>query len=434
MKKIDFYLLSLSHSTDMTFESTTSIEQFASDFMMLFANEEDLDQENRKAKIQSLQHNTPVLRKKVDAFIEQYKDVNIKVFQLRTYFQKLTEGENFMIWAGNSLTSEERTELYNYLTALEEGKDYETISKQMTDLFGDLKKSYSIVAFDGNTKRPIGEPDKSKRVCRFCENKRQPLTFKNVAHAISESLGNKKIILYDECDGCNAEFGSAAGIESSLINFLKFYGIFFGVKGKEGIPKLKGRNFELSNEGQIQIKHYADSDEEIEKEKNENITEAKFRLETFDNIVMQDIYRTLCKYALSVIDASLLPQFKDTIDWINRKNTISKLPKVAILASYNFFKTHPSLIVYIRQNGNIEIPYAVGEFHYTFLTFVFIIPLAAPDKKDFTNDSDYGVFWNFFKHYSGTKEWDYRNFSDNTKRKFTLNLNFEKTDDTSGKQ
>jgi len=431
MTTIDFSLLSLSHSTDMTFESSTAIDQFAFDFMMLFAKEDDIDRENRKAKIQSLQQNTPNLRQKVDAFIEQYKDANIKVYQLRSYFQKLTEGENFLIWTGSSLTTELRTELYNFLTALEEGKDYQTVSKQMSDLFGELKKSYTIVAFDGSTKKPIGESDKTKRVCRFCNNKRQPLSFKNVAHSISESLGNKKIILHEECDGCNAEFGSAAGIETSLITFLKFYGIFFGIRGKEGIPKLKGRNFELSNEGQIEIKHYADSEEEVEKAKTKNITDTKFRLETFDNIVMQDIYRTLCKYALSVIDASLLPQFQDTIDWINRKSSIPKLPKVAILASYNFFKTHPSLIVYLRQDNNIELPYAIGEFHYTFLTFAFIIPLTKADKKDFTNDSDYGNFWNFFKHYSMTKEWDYRNFSDDTKRKFTLNLNFKKNDDTS---
>lgn len=139
---------------------------------------------------------------------------------------------------------------------------------------------------------------------------------------------------------------------------------------------------------------------------------------------MQDIYKTLCKYSLSVIDSSVLPQFQDTISWINGKITIAKLPKVAILSSYNFFKTHPSLIVYLRQDGNTDLPYAVGEFHYTFLTFVFIIPLTKSDSKDFTDQKDYDVFWDFFKHYSMTKDWDYRNFSDNTKRKFTLNLNF----------
>lgn len=413
----------------MTFESTTSIDQFSNDFMLLFVKEEDIDRENHKINIKSLQQNTTELRQRIDTFIDKYKDSNVKVFQLRSYFQKLTEGEHFLIWPGNPLTTEQRMDFYNYLTSLQEGKDYETIKKQMDELFGELKKVYSINAFDGNTKKPIGEQDKSKRVCRFCNNTRANVSFKNIAHAISESLGNKKIILNEECDECNSEFGSAAGIEGSLITFLKFYGIFFGVKGKNGIPKIKGRNFELSNDGQIEIKHYADSDEELGKEVD--LTEAKFRLDTYDNIVMQDIYRTLCKYSLSVVDASVIHQFQDTIDWINRKTTIPKLPKVAILASYNFFKTHPSLIVYLRQDNNTELPYAVGEFHYTFLTFVFIIPLAKTGNKDFTDEKDYDNFWNFFKHYSMTKEWDLRDFSDNTKRKFTLNLNLKQSGDKS---
>ncbi len=82
-------------------------------------------------------------------------------------------------------------------------------------LFGEIKKVYSISAFDASTKKTIGEQDKSKRVCRFCNNTRTNISFNNIAHAISESLGNKKIILNEECDECNSEFGSASGIESS---------------------------------------------------------------------------------------------------------------------------------------------------------------------------------------------------------------------------
>jgi hypothetical protein len=78
----------------------------------------------------------------------------------------------------------------------------------MSDLFREFRKMYSILAFDVSTTKSIGEQDKSKRICRFCNNTRANVTFKNIAHAISESLGNKKIILNEECDECNAEFGS----------------------------------------------------------------------------------------------------------------------------------------------------------------------------------------------------------------------------------
>ncbi len=212
---MDFSFLALSHSIDMTFKSSTSIDQFLYDFMLLFVKEDDIDCVNHKIKIKILQQNTTELKNRVDTFIDKYKDSNLKVFQLRSYFQKLTEGEYFFIWPGNPLTTEQRIDFYKYLTSLLEGNDYETIKSQMKELFGEIKKVYSISAFDASTKKTIGEQDKSKRVCRFCNNTRTNISFNNIAHAISESLGNKKIILNEECDECNSEFGSASGIESS---------------------------------------------------------------------------------------------------------------------------------------------------------------------------------------------------------------------------
>src|SRR5690554_6222747 len=91
MTKIDFTFLSLSHSIDMSFESTTSIDEYANNFMLLFVKEEDIDQVNHKINIQSLQQNTPELRQRIDDFVNHYKDINIKVFQLKSYFQKLSE-------------------------------------------------------------------------------------------------------------------------------------------------------------------------------------------------------------------------------------------------------------------------------------------------------------------------------------------------------
>lgn len=423
MTRIEISFLSLSYSTDIILESMTSIDDVAFDLILLFAKVEDINPETGKIDIRFLQQNTLELRQSIDKFIEHYKDAEVRVFQLRSYFQKLNENEKFLIWFGDSLTTEQREQFYIYLDSLKQGNDYETARNQLDELFGELRKTYDIQDFNEKTNKTIGEQDKSKRICRFCNNTRPSPTFKNIAHAISESLGNKKIILNEECDQCNSEFGSASGIETSLITFLKIYGIFFGVKGKNKIPKLKGKNFELSNEGQLVISHSIKNNDF--KNKNNSLTEAELRLDTFDNIIMQDIYKTLCKYFISVVDSSILFQFEDTISWINNKTIIEKLPFVAILSSYNYFNIHPSLVIYIRQDDNKDLPYAVGEFHYTFLTFVFIIPLAKADSEDFIDEKAYKTFWNFFKHYSAQKDWDFKNFSDSGKRKFSLNLNFE---------
>ncbi|MFA6089447.1 MAG: hypothetical protein WC755_06290 [Candidatus Woesearchaeota archaeon] len=425
MNKIEFTLISLSHESDMVIESTKSIDDVLNNFLFLFTKEEDIDKENRKINIQSLQKNTPELRKRVDEFIEHYKNVNKKVFQLRTYFQKLYEGEHFLIFPGLILTQDQRFEFYDYLSSLQDENDFATIKDQTNELFGEIKKEYTFQAFDGSIKRYIGEREKAKRVCRFCNNTRTDVTFKNEAHAISEALGNKKIILNEECDLCNAEFGSASGIENSLITFLKFYGTFYGIGGKNGISKISGKNFSFSNDGEIKLEYYASNDDEIVKF-DKDFPNVNFRLDTFSSIVMQDVYKTLCKFSISVLDSEFIPMFKDTIAWINGKTILSKLPMVAVLTSNDFFKTHPSIMVYLRKDGNTDLPFAVGEFHYTCLTFVFIIPLVKSDSKDFTDKKDYDIFWNFFKPYSMTKNWDYKNFSDNTKQLFSFDLNLNK--------
>ena len=138
--------------------------------------------------------------------------------------------------------------MFNYLSALQKGEDFEKMTKEIDELFGVLMDNYEMFAFDADRKNniKIGESDKSKRVCRYCNKKSPEVSFKKVAHSISEALGNKKIITNDECDACNEKFGE--GIENDLILYLNLYRVFFRIRGKNGIPKLKGKNFEIEIE------------------------------------------------------------------------------------------------------------------------------------------------------------------------------------------
>jgi hypothetical protein len=426
MKKFEFSFYALSHSIDVILESENDIDEFVMDFFGLFTKEENIDYKNRKINIQSLQQNSEKLKTKVDWLIKKYKSSNIKVFQLHSYFKKLKVNEYFLIWNGTSPSRNQIYDFYNYLISIQEGKDFRILNDEFNSLFSEIIKLYDLLAVDEKTKRPIGEPDKTKRICRFCNNTRPNITFKNEAHAISEALGNKYLILNEECDDCNAEFGSSNGIENSLITFLKVYTNFFGIKGKRGIPKIKGKDFEISHESSIEIKLY--SDDKNASDFSADTKELTFRLDTYDNLILQDIYRTLCKYALSIVDSKYLSSFQKTIDWINRKIDSDKLPKIAIMASYNFFKTHPGLILYLRKNGSHDLPYAVGEFHFTFITIVFIIPFSINDSSDFNDKDSFNKFWTTFKHYSLTKEWVFKNFSDKKRRNFTINYRIVKDD------
>ena len=72
--------------------------------------------------------------------------------------------------------------------------------------------------------------DMQNRICRFCGKQPPEVTFRKVAHAIPELLGNKSIESAYECDTCNQEFGS--GIENDLGNWSKPMRTLIRIRGK----------------------------------------------------------------------------------------------------------------------------------------------------------------------------------------------------------
>lgn len=265
----------------------------------------------------------------------------------------------------------------------------------------------------------IGEKDKEKRVCRFCNNTNEPISFSNEAHAISEGLGNKTVILLEECDQCNDQFSKT--IEPDIVQYLSLFRTFFDVKGKGGSKKFKGENFELQNEGNVELKFYSTDDRP-----EEHSMPYKVKLETKEPLSLQNIYKSLCKFFLSVIDTEYVKEFTETIKWINGDLEVSQLPKIGELISYHGFTKQPKLVTYIRKNQDTNLPFAVGEFYFTCKIFVFILPLTKKDDKDFLSDAEYEKFWETFQHFKKTEGWAFMDFSNDEKRKLTLNLNFQK--------
>lgn len=420
MNKFTLSFLALSRSLNLEIESVNSIEEITGNLLQLFIKK--IDYENFKIEIESMQQNTDDFRTKLNDLVEKYKEAKPEIQQLNSYFKDLKENEYFFVFPA-VVPKEQSYYLYNYLLALEQNEDYGKFSQQMDDLFGQVRENYEMLAFDENTRNKIGERDKSKRICRYCSRDNSEVKFRKVAHTISEALGNKKIITNDECDSCNEKFGS--GIENDLILYLNLYRTVFGIKGKNGVPKLKGKNFEIENRGTIEIKQIL-TDEEIN---DPNRDDFKLRLETNQDITTQNIYRTLSKYALGVIDSKQLENFHETIEWINGDKSFENLPKIKMLLSYELFSTHPKMMVYLRKNDNYDLPFAVVELRFTFLTFVYIIPKSSKDEKDFTQSEDFEKFWDFFKHYSSVRDWKSIYLNDSTSRKFVMNMNFDKRQD-----
>ena len=157
----------------------------------------------------------------------------------------------------------------------------------------------------------------------------------------------------------------------------------------------------------------------------------KVPLKFYDKINKQSFYKALCKFALSTISSKYMPHFSETTNWIRTDKTYEKLPKIATLASYNFFDKQPRMVVYVRKNNNKHLPFCVGEFHFTFLTFVFIVPTFSSCEDSFCDVEEYDVFWNCFKHFKEVKGWAFEDYSDHQNREVIFNLNLKQNDITS---
>lgn len=113
----------------------------------------------------------------------------------------------------------------------------------------DIITEFDNIEQNGVTQEVHGLKDRTVTKCLFCGTPFEKWNKKDIAHAISECLGNKKLINYCECYYCNHRFGEIA--ENHLGKFImpyRFVNIIFG-KGKEknvikDMPKDNSKSYE----------------------------------------------------------------------------------------------------------------------------------------------------------------------------------------------
>ena len=82
---------------------------------------------------------------------------------------------------------------------------------------------------------------------QICKRNNPEASFKKLAHAISDALGNDLLFCNEECGKCN---GDLAPIEANLTDFLDFNRVVSGIKTKKGeIPEVEGENFVIRRKG-----------------------------------------------------------------------------------------------------------------------------------------------------------------------------------------
>ena len=354
--------------------------------------------------------------------IDAYKGMNMpQLNALPSLFMKeIGMGNYYAITLNRQLDNVETMALMNQLDSMQNGRSYKEMMKRDHDLFGDLLANYQIHANDGSGRVEIGPKDKTKRICRYCHKGIPDTKFDEVAHTISEGFGNKGIITNDECDACNGYFGQE--VEPALIEYLDFFRVFYGVQGKKGkIHHKYGGNYEMVKTDDDNLKlDVVASDEEIAFMPAEK--PGPLKLKSHQAVAKQDIYRSLVKYALGILQPGAIDEFANTIEWLRGNKDIDRLPlvRLEISAQYN---EQPTVAVMIRTSGDIALPYAVSEINIMNIRFLIIIPMCDERDVPFLDNSYWDKFVNVFKMY-GARNWQLQDFSEKEKKVLTMNVNF----------
>lgn len=391
------------------------------DFLKMFSHQ--IFHDNQEIEIHRIQKKNTLMIEKLDLLIKKHSKKIPSLYKIKANLNQLKDGEHFIILINSiDLTQKQKMEIALEIEVLNGRLSTKAKHEDAHNKFMQILDDYDIRAVSEERKIKLGEANKEVRKCRFCfKGKKEGVTFISEAHVISEALGNKTLIQHEECDQCNSYFEK--NIEKHLIKYLDLYRTFFGVKNKENnVPVIKGKNFEYRkiDEKNLLIKHQISDEEDI---KEYDISKG-IPLKFHDKLIKQNIYKTLVKFAIGVMEPQDLQSLKQTIEWVRNDLFVEKLPKVGILSDYNLYSENPRIVVYVRKNRDINLPYTIGEFHFKFLTFVFVLPSFEHNEKDFIDESCYDSIWDVFNFFNISGTMEFEDFSNSVEEDLQIKLRF----------
>ncbi len=399
---------------------TPENENFISDMMGMFCTlfsqeEHDLDQP-KQFIFNVAQQMTVNLRERLIVIFEKYAKFNPHFHKAISKFKSIKDNEYFLVLP-NFVDESLKNKMYliYYLKALNSCSSEEEISNYLNTQFESFNslfelelEKYDIQSFGETSKRTyIGtKPTISEGACRFCKlTVKDGAKFSQEAHTISEAFGNKKIFTSDECDVCNGNFGD--DIEPHLIKYLDIHRTYYQLKGKNGVPTLKFKN------GQVSVEKIKEGDQEVrrlviassdvfESENGMDVT-----LGSFTQVNRQKIFKSLCKYTLSVLDVEDLKNFEKTIKWIRSEPEVGEDdPQLSIAMIYmQEYSSHPHFTVYKRKDDTeTSLPHVVVELTIGTLLILFILPFSSKDTTHFHIEQDFEKLHGVFIKYKLAKD------------------------------
>jgi HNH endonuclease len=230
--------------------------------------------------------------------------------------------------------------------------------------------------------------------CRFCGKTTPEVTFKNIAHAVPESLGNKTLFSLHECDDCNTLFGT--GIENDFGNWSKPMPTLARVKGKSGIPtirQIRGEpwRIEAASGSELQISSYEDNPAVTTDEDMRQVTLLLHR----DDYTPVAVLKALVKMGLTIFPEEEMVNFQQALGWIREKDHSKGFaPLEPVVHTFVPGPLPNDVIVLIavrRKCDSLKVPYA--SFILCYANEVIQIFLPSPKRDSLLAGGPVSVFW-----------------------------------------
>lgn len=315
-----------------------------------------------------------------------------KLRRIRSTFEHAPEGSVIQIFLANDDSYVERRAAVETLR-----RGYDFANDAWKPLYNDiyttlsrLRMQFEVLSYGWNGEKVSqGEFEKPMRVCRFCGRSMPDVTFKDGAHAIQDSMGNKLLKCLEECDDCNHELN---WIEDSFLRLMDFSRSMYGISRKKSAeaPIIIGRNYTIrpdENTGEAQLYVMA---EEIPAGTD---TSKPFvmKMDHKTLISNQNIYRALCKMVVDLAPADLVPEFAQAIDWIRHQYVMpdtllshysSPLPDGVVF-------DQPVLDLFINRGHAVEgAPLCTAILYACDMAYMWVMPMVVSDNGHFKYDAD----------------------------------------------
>ena len=115
----------------------------------------------------------------------------------------------------------------------------------------------------------------------------------------------------------------------------------------------------------------------------------------------QNIYKCLCKYALSLMDSSELKYFQDTIAWIKEplaKHRLLPIWHYSVNTDGKTWEKTTAMIIMRRKHEEKGLPYCWAIFIIAGEPHLFIVPFCSKDKYKFVGKARQDFFMDGIKN------------------------------------